>query len=62
MKNLRKIVALFALIFIIGVYLAIQTITRSLNKVDEKPTPQESVEIQKDTTYFLKAEKKTKRV
>lgn len=62
MKNLRKIVALFALIFIIGVYLGIQTITRSLNKVDEKPTPQESVEIQKDTTYFLKAEKKTKRV
>ena len=62
MKNVRKIVALFALIFIIGIYLVVETVNSSLNKVDEKPTPQETVEIQKDTLYQLKAEKKTKRV
>ena len=62
MKNLRKIVTLFALIFIIGIYLVVETVNSSLNKVDEKPTPQETVEIQKDTLYQLKSEKKTKRV
>lgn len=62
MKNLRKIVALFVLIFIIGIYLVVETVNSSLNKVDEKPTPQETVEIQKDTLYQLKSEKKTKRV
>lgn len=62
MKNLRKIIALFALIFIIGIYLVLETVNNSLNKVDEPLTPQETVEIQKDTTYLLKAEKKTKRV
>lgn len=62
MKNLRKIIALFALIFVTGVYLVIETVSTSLNKVDEKTTPQETVEIQKDTIYLLNGEKKTKRV
>lgn len=62
MKNLRKIIALFALIFVIGVYLVIETVSTSLNKVDEKTTPQETVEIHQDTTNLLKAERKTKRV
>ena len=59
MKNLRFIIALFACIFIIGIFLIVDTVNYSLNKEE---TPQKTVEIQKDTTYLLKAEKKTKRV
>lgn len=57
MKNLRKIIALFAFIFLLGIYVSIKTITTSLNKseLQDKTT----VEIQKDTLYLLKAEKKT---
>jgi hypothetical protein len=59
MKNLRKIIALFAFIFIIGIYLTVKTVNTSLNTTD---TPKETVEIQKDTIYLLKAEKKIKTV
>ncbi|PQJ79974.1 hypothetical protein [Polaribacter porphyrae] len=59
MKNLRKIIALFAFIFIIGIYLTVKTVNTSLNKTD---IPKETVEVQKDTTYLLRAEKKTKTV
>ncbi len=59
MKNLRKIIALFAFIFVIGIYLTIRTVHTSLNKIE---TPKETVEIQKDTTTFLKAKKKIKTV
>tara|TARA_R110002126_G_scaffold291781_1_gene457928 strand:- start:1104 stop:1283 length:180 start_codon:yes stop_codon:yes gene_type:complete len=59
MKNLRKIIALFAFIFVVGIYLTIRTVNTSLNKTE---TPQETVEIQKDTTYLLNAEKKIKTV
>lgn len=59
MKNLRFIIALFACIFIIGIFLIVDTVNYSLNKEE---APQKTVEIQKDTTYLLKAEKKTKRV
>ncbi|WP_299064413.1 hypothetical protein [uncultured Polaribacter sp.] len=56
MKNLRKIIGLFAFIFISGIIVTVITVNKSLNKID----PQEkSLEIQKDTTYLLKAEKKT---
>ncbi|MFD2529802.1 MULTISPECIES: hypothetical protein [Polaribacter] len=56
MKNLRKIIGLFLIIFVAGIFVTIITVNKSLNKID----PQEkSVEIQKDTTYLLKAEKKT---
>ncbi len=59
MKNLRKIIALFSLIFVIGVFLAIRTVNTSLNKSD---SPKKTVEVQKDTTYLLKSEKKIKTV
>lgn len=55
MKNLRKIIALFALIFLAGIYISIEIINSSLNKTQ---TPEETVKIQKDTLYLLKAEKK----
>ena len=56
MKNLRKIIALFAFIFITGICITVMTVNTSLNK--ENP-PKETVEIQKDTLYLLEAEKKT---
>jgi hypothetical protein len=59
MKNLRKIIALFTFIFLMGIYLAVRTVHTSLNKTE---IPKETVEIQKDTTYLLKAEKKIKTV
>lgn len=59
MKNLRKIIALFAFIFIAGIFVTVMTVNSSLNKPED---PKETVEIQKDTTYLLKAEKKTKTV
>lgn len=56
MKNLRKIIALFAFIFLAGIYFTVITINTSLNKTQ---VTKETVEIKKDTTYLLKAEKKT---
>ena len=56
MKNLRKIIVLFAVIFIAGIFVTVITVNISLNKTE---TPKETVEIQKDTLYLLKAEKKT---
>ena len=59
MKNLRKIIALFAFIFLAGIFIAVITVNTSLNKNE---IPKETVEIQKDTTYLLNAEKKIKTV
>lgn len=59
MKNLRKIIAFFAIIFTIGIYLIIDSVNTSLNTED---TPQKTVEVQKDSTQFLKSEKKIKTV
>jgi len=59
MKSLRKIIALFAFIFLVGIYLTIRTVNTSLNKVE---TSKETVDIYKDTTYLLKAEKKIETV
>jgi hypothetical protein len=56
MKNLRKIIALFAFIFLIGICIAVITINTSLNKIETK---NETVEIKKDTISFLILEKKT---
>ena len=56
MKNLRKIIVLFAVIFLTGVIVTVMTVNTSLNKTE---TTKETVEIQKDTLYLLKAEKKT---
>ena len=59
MKNLRKIIVLFAVIFITGIAVTILTVNSSLNKTE---VPVKSSEVQKDTTYLLKAEKKTETV
>jgi hypothetical protein len=59
MKNLRKIIALFAFIFLAGIFITVITVNTSLNKSE---IPKETVDIQKDTLYLLKAEKKTKTV
>jgi hypothetical protein len=56
MKNLYKIVSLFAIIFFTGIFLTVTTIKSSLNKFDAL---EETVELQKDTIYLLKAENKT---
>ncbi|MFY9242329.1 MAG: hypothetical protein WAO74_04810 [Polaribacter sp.] len=56
MKNLRKIIALFAFIFVAGICITVITVNTSLNKTE---VTKETVEIQKDTLYLLKAEKKT---
>lgn len=56
MKKLHKIIALFVFIFITGILVTVITVNTSLNKHDSQ---KEIVEIQKDTLYLLKAEKKT---
>lgn len=59
MKNLRKIIALFAFIFVIGVYLTIRTVNTSLNKTE---STKETVEIQKDTLNSITTKKKIETV
>ena len=56
MKNLQKIIILFAFIFITGIFVTVITVKTSLNKSE---TTKDTVEMQKDTLYLLKAEKKT---
>ena len=56
MKHLRKIIALFAFIFLTGILITVITINTSLNKTE---ITNETVEVQKDTIYLLKVEKKT---
>ena len=55
MKNLRKIIFLFAFIFITGIFVTVITVNTSLNK---SVYSNETVDIQKDTLYLLQAEKK----
>ena len=56
MKHLRKIIALFAFIFLTGILITVITINTSLNKTE---ITNETVEVQKDTIYLLKVENKT---
>ena len=56
MKNLRRIIALFAFIFLTGICITVITINTSLNKIETK---NETVEIKKDTFSILKNEQKT---
>ncbi len=56
MKKLHKIITLFAFIFVTGIFVTVITVNTSLNKSE---MTKETVEIQKDTLYLLKAEKKT---
>ena len=55
MKNLHKIIALFAFIFIISIISTVISINTSLNKSVHSS---ETTDIQKDTLYLLQAEKK----
>ena len=55
-NNLYKIITLFAVIFIVGVYLSLITVKSSLNKFE---TQKKIVEIERDTKFLLKADKKT---
>ena len=56
MKNLYKIITLFAIIFIAGIFVTVITVNSSLNKFESQ---EKTVEMKKDTLYLLKAEKKT---
>ena len=56
MKNFKKIIGLFAFIFLTGIFITVMSINTSLNKTESL---KETVEVQKDTLYLLKAEKKT---
>ena len=56
MKNLRKIIALFIFIFVAGIFITAMTINKSLNKTE---ITIETVEVQNDTLYHLKTNKKT---
>jgi hypothetical protein len=55
MKNLRKIIALFAFIFLTGIYFTVRFVNNSLHKIE---ITKETLEIHKDTLYLLQAEKK----
>jgi hypothetical protein len=56
MKNLYKIITLFAIIFVTSIFLSVATIKSSLNKFDAL---EKTVELQIDTIYLLKAKKET---
>lgn len=55
MKNLRKIIALFILIFIAGTTITLV----SINKKLDHNTPDKTVEVSKDSTHSFKKEKET---
>ena len=54
MKNFRKIIVLFLLIFFCGVLITIGSVNSTLNKDSYQ---KEIVEIKKDTTYLITTEK-----
>jgi hypothetical protein len=56
MKKLHKTIALFAFIFITGIFVTVININTSLNKTMQT---NETVDIQKDTLSLLQAEKQT---
>jgi hypothetical protein len=56
MKNLYKIITLFAVIFITGVYLTVITVNSSLNKFE---TQEKTFQVQEDTKCVLKTKSKT---
>ncbi|MBT7815440.1 MAG: hypothetical protein HN566_01735 [Polaribacter sp.] len=56
MKHPRKIITFFAFIFLTGILITVITKNTSLNKSE---ITNETVELQKDTIYLLKVEKKT---
>lgn len=59
MKKVRNSILLFVVIFLIGIGITIVTVTSSLNKEENA---EETVQLQKDTAFLLKAESHTKTV
>ena len=55
MKSLRKIIALFLIIFIAGIIITAVSINSTLNKKE----PAQTLKEKKDTLYLIKAEKKS---
>mgnify|MGYP000159165584 FL=1 len=55
MKHFQKIVALFIIIFITGIYFTVVNINAPLNS----DSPAESVKIQKDSLQFKQLDNKT---
>ena len=56
MKNLRKIIALFSFIFLVGILITVILVNTTLNK---NKKPKETVEVQKDTLSIRKTNNKT---
>jgi hypothetical protein len=54
MKNFRKIIGLFLIIFLCGVLITIGSVNATLNK---ESSQKEIVEIKKDTTHLITAKK-----
>lgn len=59
MKKVRNSILLFLVIFLIGIGVTIVTISSSLHKEDKV---EETVQLQKDTAFLLKAEATVKTV
>jgi hypothetical protein len=55
MKQLHKIVTLFIIIFITGIYFIVVNINAPLNS----DSPSESIKIQKDSLHFKQLDNKT---
>jgi len=54
MKNFKKIIGLFLIIFLCGVLITIGSVNATLNK---ESSQKEIVEIKKDTTHLITAKK-----
>jgi len=59
MKNLKKIILLFTVIFVTGIIVTVKTVNSSLRKTQ---SPIKASDVKKDTTYLLKAERSIKTV
>ncbi|KOY51636.1 hypothetical protein [Polaribacter dokdonensis] len=56
MKNLRKIIALFSVIFVAGILITVVIVNTTLNKTE---IPKETVEVQQDTLSIRNTKNKT---
>ena len=56
MKKLRKIIALFSVIFVAGILITVVIVNTTLNKTE---IPKETVEVQQDTLSIRNTNNKT---
>jgi hypothetical protein len=56
MKKLRKIIALFSVIFVAGILITVVIVNTTLNKTE---IPKETVEVQQDTLSIRNTKNKT---